>query len=206
MRFKKHWPWLAAILLWAAPIWNFLIWLLDLRSRIDALAGTYREVGGAHAIAGYILNPPPWLNLPAIFFGVVLIWWDLRRNQNRQETERFNVQQAEIKTATEKEKYEAVAKWLKSVISKREYCVHQAFLFGSIVHEHYPTSDVDLIVQFTTLRDSKLSSIVQKLKGGIARDFKATFQHELHVTFFCSNETNQQDRFLRKAGNYQRII
>jgi hypothetical protein len=121
MGFKKHWPWLAAALLWAAPIWNFFIWLLDLRGRIDALAETYHDVGGAHAIVGYILNPPPWLSLPAIFSGVILIWWDLRRNRNSQDTARFNAQQAEIKTTTEKEKYEAVARWLKSLISKREY-------------------------------------------------------------------------------------
>jgi len=204
MGFKKHWPWLLAVLLWSAPIWKFLIWLLDWRGRIDALAETYHE-GGATAIVGYILDPPPWSTPFAICAGLILIAWDLRRNQNKQNTARFNAQQVEVKTATEKEKHETAAKWLESVLSDPAYCVNQAFLFGSIIHAHYPTSDVDLVIEFTALRDNKLASIVRKIKGKVARDFETTFQHKLHVTFFCSNEPRQRERFLKKAGSYQRI-
>ena len=195
MAFRRLWAILVALLLFGEPLWGFIKWALDWRGRIDALAETYQELGGMHAIVAFFLSPPSWA--PAfypilIIGGIVLIWLDLRK----QRAIEFGEVQEKYKTVSEKDKLDKVSKWLKSTLYAPDYCISQAFLFGSIVHEHYPTSDVDLIVEFKALTYSKLKSISRKLKTEVAKKFETTFGHKLHITFFCSNEPNQRDTFL----------
>jgi hypothetical protein len=81
MWFKKNWPALVAAALQAESLWKFLKWALDWRGRYDGLAATYHEIGGASAMIGYILDPPPWFYPLAFFVGLILIWWNFRRNR-----------------------------------------------------------------------------------------------------------------------------
>jgi hypothetical protein len=79
MWFKKYWPAMLGIALQAGSIWKFIKWALDWRGRYDALAATYHETGGASAVIGYILNPPPWFYPVAFGVGFALIWWNFQR-------------------------------------------------------------------------------------------------------------------------------
>jgi len=79
MWFKKYWPAMLGIALQAGSIWKFIKWALDWRGRYDALAATYHETGGASAVIGYILNPPPWFYPVAFVVGFALIWWNFQR-------------------------------------------------------------------------------------------------------------------------------
>ena len=99
-----------------------------------------------------------------------------------------------------------IVKWLASFAEERTLYINKAFLFGSIVHDHYPTSDVDLIIEFklSLMTDWRLGTILE-IKGKIANDFERTFGHKLHITFFCSNEGAQRDRFLKKAGKFELV-
>lgn len=95
--------------------------------------------------------------------------------------------------------------WLKNRLSKRSLGVEQSFLFGSIVHEHYSTSDVDLCVVLKAAKEKRLKQIGQKLKSEVALDFKRTFGHSLHVSFLIINEQNRLANFLAKAGKHERL-
>jgi tRNA_anti-like len=83
MWLKKYWPALLAIALQAESLWKFLKWALDWRGRYDALAETYHEIGGASAVIGYILDPPPWFYPLAFLAGLILIWWNFHRNREQ---------------------------------------------------------------------------------------------------------------------------
>ena len=82
----RHWPWLPAFLLQAQSIINSFAWLLDQRSRYDAFTGSLKDMGGPRNVIGYLLNPPPWFYLVAFVAGLVLIYWDTRRNRKRDGT------------------------------------------------------------------------------------------------------------------------
>jgi len=79
--FKRNWPVLLAVALQAESLWKLLKWALDWRGRYDSLAATYHEIGGASAVIGYILDPPPLFYPLAFFVGLILIWWNFRRNR-----------------------------------------------------------------------------------------------------------------------------
>jgi hypothetical protein len=87
MWLKKYWPALVGLALQAGSLWKFLKWALDWRGRYDALAGTYHEVGGMGTVIGYILDPPPWFYPVAFVAGVILIWWNFRRNREQANAE-----------------------------------------------------------------------------------------------------------------------
>jgi hypothetical protein len=87
MWFKKYWPTLLGLALQAESLWKAFKWALDWRGRYDALAGTYHEVGGAGVVIGYILDPPPWFYPLAFLAGLILIWWNFRRNREQANTQ-----------------------------------------------------------------------------------------------------------------------
>lgn len=83
MWIKKYWPAVVGGAVQLPGLWSFLKWLLDWRGRIDALAETYHEIGGWHAMVGYILDPPPWFSPLALVVGLLLIWWSIRRSHKQ---------------------------------------------------------------------------------------------------------------------------
>jgi hypothetical protein len=83
MWFSRNWPLVVAFLLQGESLWRLFKWALDWRGRYDALAATYHEVGGMGAVIGYILDPPAWLYPLAFVAGLVLLWWNFRRNRER---------------------------------------------------------------------------------------------------------------------------
>ena len=186
-----------------AIVFSALIWLLDWAARVDFISEHFDWLRRGAMIASPWLPYPLWVWPLLLVTGLCLIWWDsIRRDQIL----RFNDHDVPHARATEKDMHERAAKWLASLLSEHKFYVNQAFLFGSIIHDDYQTSDVDLIVEFTSLSDRGLASVVRNIKGKVARDFERTFGHKLHVTFFCSYEIMALDEFLRRAGNYESII
>lgn len=95
--------------------------------------------------------------------------------------------------------------WLKHRLSEKTLKVKQAFLFGSVIHDHYPTSDVDLGVIVEPTTDRQLARIGRELKKKLAQDFKYTFGHSLHISFFVADEQSRLMDFLAKAGEHEPI-
>ncbi|HEY8696417.1 MAG TPA: hypothetical protein VIM02_02275 [Rhizomicrobium sp.] len=93
------------------------------------------------------------------------------------------------------------SKWLAHKLSERRLHVRSVTLFGSITHDHFATSDVDVIVSFEEMRDHQIAAAVRRIKGILAAEFIRTFGHKLHVTFFCAGEAADHVSFLAKQAN-----
>lgn len=95
--------------------------------------------------------------------------------------------------------------WLAGRLEDRKLRVGSAYLFGSVLHDHYPTSDVDLAIQFEPLNERNLGRAAKRFKRQLSQDFGGTFGHPLHVTFFTADEQERRDAFLLKAGKHERL-
>jgi predicted nucleotidyltransferase len=109
-----------------------------------------------------------------------------RRERDRPSLE--SLEDADLKTAA--------SKWLRAKLSARGLHITNAALFGSIVHEHFKTSDVDVIVKFAALSERQIASAVRQIKGPLASAFERQFGHDLHVKFFCTEEVEGHSAFL----------
>jgi hypothetical protein len=74
----RKWKLLGGAIASLWPAKQFVLWALDWRGRYDAAIQSYNDLGGWHAIIGYILNPPPWFYFPAFCVSVGLILWHFR--------------------------------------------------------------------------------------------------------------------------------
>jgi predicted nucleotidyltransferase len=88
------------------------------------------------------------------------------------------------------------SKWLIAKLSDRKLYVQHLTLFGSIVHDHFRTSDVDVIVRFRPVSDAKIARAVRSIKGTLADQFKQIFGHDLHIKFFCADEKSGYEAFI----------
>ena len=94
--------------------------------------------------------------------------------------------------------------WLESRLSANQL-VDEAFLFGSIVHDHYATSDVDVIVVFKSAREKQIGNAGRELKERVAREFKQNFDHPLHFQLFSADESSRKRKFLTDTGKYEAL-
>jgi hypothetical protein len=156
---------------WAKEIFDWL-------PTIDFLREPGKEPGWIGDVVRFITNPPGWVFFVILFGGLAFIWWDARRVQNKQAAEALTTGWA---WSNEREKRDQVTRWLQSVFSDKGLRIRRAFLFGSILHDHYTTSDVDLVVLFDNLSDRRITKLVRRIKGKIRLDFQNTFSHLLHV-------------------------
>jgi predicted nucleotidyltransferase len=102
----------------------------------------------------------------------------------------------------------AMFKWICKWLSNDELKVKHAILFGSMVHDHYPTSDVDLLLLFLPMEDNTFSRISRAVKQDIRQDFSKVFGplHPLHVQILhASEEAKGLPEFLSKAGRYESL-
>jgi predicted nucleotidyltransferase len=180
-------------------VWNVAFHVLDWLSRFDFVRQQIIEHGWvADVIDAVLQHPPPlelvWTILAVAVVCAVLLW--PRRPVIFREIEKTPHELSEAALRAR------VSQWIPGALKKKKIRADQLLLFGSITHDHYPTSDIDLIVQFSPMSDRKIASAVRMIKGAIAEDFERTFGHRLHVTFFCAHEAASRDSFLKKAGNY----
>lgn len=196
---RRRWPSVLGgtlqIAVWAKPAYSLAISLLDWRGRADA-AAEFRQMLEA------ITLPPVWLGWPAFIVGLALIYWDMQRQLPRLVIAR---EKQSYQALTESALRERVSTWLPESISAHKLVVSNLWLFGSVLRDHYPTSDVDLVVELPPLPAHRIAACVRKIRGLVTQDFERTFGHKLHVTFFCANEVEERDNFLAKAGDCRPI-
>jgi predicted nucleotidyltransferase len=174
------------------------IWIIDQASRLEFIGSHYEWLRIAAAKTAPIVREVSWPVL--LIIGILFIYSDIRRA--RALTTRAQI--AQQAAASGKELRAQITKWLADVCAEPALNVHQAFLFGSVVHD-YPISDVDLIVEFKSVSDRGLRALVRKIKGKICEEFELTFRHKLHVTFFCHDEVISRIKFIEKAGKHELI-
>jgi len=137
-----------------------------------------------------------WFLIP-LTITVVLVWAAIdAARENRKKL-------VPIEYLTEQALREAVIKWLSHRFS--DFKIEKAFLFGSIMHDDYATSDVDVVVVYRSMSDKQLTKIGRTLKTKVANDFKVTFGHPLHLTLIAAQEAQILEGFLHKAGEHRAV-
>jgi hypothetical protein len=94
--------------------------------------------------------------------------------------------------------------WLEKHLSLNGL-VNEAFLFGSILHDHYLTGDVDVVVVFQPARETQIGNAGRNLNEKTASDFQQIFKHPLHFQLFCADESTEKMQFLKEAGRYETL-
>lgn len=79
--FKRHWPAIIALAANLPSIWRAFVWLFDWEVRIETIIAKFQDHGGLAAMFELLLNPPPWLILITLPAGLLLIWWDAKRER-----------------------------------------------------------------------------------------------------------------------------
>ena len=97
------------------------------------------------------------------------------------------------------------SKWLSHALSDRKLGIRSVEMFGSVVREHYKTSNVNVIVCLASMRNSRIAASVRRIRGSIANDFERTFGHKLRVQFFCVSEEEDYQAFKTKVGKHEII-
>lgn len=150
----------------------------------------------------YLYNPPGFVVLFVLCAGLLIIYLDnLRFRRNAVASSIIYEQE----TSGEVDRHHQMARWLENKLSDNLLQIDNIRLFGSVVHDHYNTSDVDVIVMFKIIPDTKIGDLVRVLKEKVASEFSETFSHNLHMTFFCAHEQNAMDDFLDRAGKYETL-
>ena len=197
---RRKWGRVAAIAAAAFGIWSLGVRVIDAVGRADTLGLLTPDSFAAKGLA-WLLSTPAWVpGGCAIFLSLVVavaVTIDIRRGRN--------VAAKPEKRWDQRELHDRAAAWLRSHMSSPNLKVRAAFLFGSIMHEHYETSDVDVIVRFGEMSERQLKKAATKIKADIARDFERTFGHRLHATFFCSHENSRMDEFMARAGKTEKF-
>jgi predicted nucleotidyltransferase len=196
---KKHW--IAAIgCIWLLnPIWSGFRWLLALLGDLDLVISRYEDPDWMGPVMKgvweILLNPPGWSIIPAMIIGLGLIWIDASRAARHRAKDapesRKQLEYIDLK--------KAARNWLRTKLSDSKLAVQQAWLFGSITHDHYDTSDVDIIILFKPMGERQIAAAVRKITDQLASQFRLKFNRDLHVKFFCAHEENNRMNFLART-------
>ena len=95
--------------------------------------------------------------------------------------------------------------WLSGHLAKTESGVGQAYLFGSVIHRDYPTSDVDVALLFNDMADKEYTRKERRL-APVSRDFEKTFQKPLHFQRFLATEVEAFREFISKQSEPVLVI
>jgi predicted nucleotidyltransferase len=138
----------------------------------------------------------PWAFVPVTVMAV-LLWAAVDADkENRRKL-------VPIETTTERALRAAVTKWLSHRFA--DFGIEKAFLFGSVMHDHYATSDVDVVVVYREMTERQLAKTGRDLKTKVASEFERTFGHALHLTLIAAQEAVLLEKFLRDAGRHQPV-
>lgn len=140
----------------------------------------------------------PWCLVPLSILGVIVLAAIDSRTQTYQTD---FMPRAKL---DDKDLHDRAKSWLESRLSIGKL-VDEAFLFGSVVHNHYSTGDVDVIVVFKPAREKQIGNAGRELHERVAPEFKQVFDRPLHFQLFCARELNRKIKFLNDTGKYEAL-
>ena len=91
--------------------------------------------------------------------------------------------------------------WLGNKLADEKLGISQAYLFGSVTHDSYPTNDVDVLVMFKKMNFCKAKEL-----RSIEKDFKHTFSKPIQFQKFLESESAGFQDFLSKQSNPLRLL
>jgi predicted nucleotidyltransferase len=123
------------------------------------------------ALVALIYSIPPILWIPSALLAAILvlacaILWRAWRDPNF-----GRVVPKSIAALEDDDLKKQASRWLIARLSEQKFHIQQAALFGSIVHDHFRTSDVDVIVRFKPISEKVIGKTVRRIKGQLANEF-----------------------------------
>lgn len=193
---KLHpiWSFLIVAAIWDIPQWLASVWSLF---STEPLA---KFVSDRLHNAGMVMPhfSPYWITTPlALMMFAVLLY--------RVKGRPLPKSPPTIDQLEDKELREQASKWISNWLSDRKLCIQRAVLFGSVVYDHYATSDVDVIIVAEAMTNRKAARIGRKIKNEMRRDFNVRFGHPLHVQLFDATEKDRFEQFLSRLGKFEEV-
>ena len=180
-------------LVWGFPQWLASIWSLF---SPNPIAKVLSESLRKHSIRLPHVSAY-WVTTPIAFAMFIAVWREVKRRP-------LPGPSPTIEQLGDQELHEQSAQWLIKRFSDTKMNVERAILFGSIVHDHFSTADVDLIVVIKEISYRKSTAAGRRVKG-LRADFKARFNHALHLQVYFASEKNRLTRFLSGLGKYEEL-
>jgi hypothetical protein len=79
-RITRYWRGLSVAAFLSLPnIWQGIKWVWDWFGRLDLFTNHLSNFRGIAPVTDFLTNPPPWTIFPSIVLGVLVILWDVRR-------------------------------------------------------------------------------------------------------------------------------
>ncbi len=155
------------------------------------------------SITGFVLwliKSVAWvLAVVAVF--LPLLAWNIHRVGRRDRSEQAQLRLDADSTVLKDDQM----KWfLKNSLSDSSYGVAKCYAFGSVVG-HYPTRDVDVIIQFNTSNKGQVRIYRDRLRN-IESNFQEFYHVMLHVQTFLSTDDEDLAKFLDDAGRHERLL
>lgn len=141
---------------------------------------------------------PLWVTLPIAAVALGLIIYEVKQRP-------LPKPPPSLEELEDEDLLKQAARWLIARLSDGKLGVRRAILFGSVVHDHFPTSDVDVIVFFKATSDRAVAKAGRKIKAEIGQQFKQRFNHPLHAQLFHANEEMRFSNFVSKLGKYEEL-
>jgi predicted nucleotidyltransferase len=192
---QRH-PTLSAVVVfifWSFPQWLAGIWALY---SSEPLAKFLPEELGKKGLAMPHFSPF-WVTTPIAAVGLGFIIYQVKQ--------RPLPPPPTLEKLEDEDLHRQAANWLMARLSDRKLGVSRAILFGSVVYDHFPSSDVDVIVLFKAISDKKVGSAGRRIKAEIGRQFKQRFDHPLHAQLYHASEEARFSKFLSKLEKYEEL-
>jgi hypothetical protein len=83
-RIIRYWRGISLATFFNLPsLWEGIKWFWDWFGRFDVAANYLRDLWGFKPLIGFLTNPPPWTVFPSVLFGILVILWDVRRQDKK---------------------------------------------------------------------------------------------------------------------------
>jgi predicted nucleotidyltransferase len=186
---------------WVLLLLSWTYQLVGFWGNVDFLTQKLGQSGGQHTV-GIISSRWFFLFLNIAGFGWLFL---TLRGSEQSPTSLRKSAMDEMIPLEDIELHDQASRWLSGWLSSEDLRVQRAVLFGSVVHEHYPTSDVDVIVLSKPITGRTAKSVGRRIKSEMRREFKLRFGHPLHVQLFLAGEKERFDAFLSRLDKYEEL-
>jgi predicted nucleotidyltransferase len=173
---------------------------------LESFEATARYGRWLYSHLGSLLIANWFQNSVVLLIGAGLIFSDtIQASVFRLSQEKAGKSRPPIEKLEDQALYERAKSWLQKRLSNKNMKVERAIIFGSVIYEHVPTTDVDVIVILRQMSDKASARSGQKIKS-LGKEFFERFGHELHVQLFLTREQERIDAFLAKLNKYEELI